>query len=360
MKKFILAVCALILIFPVISFYGCGNSKYSRTFYSFNATPVEVVIYGQDFSAELISEIETELDSINQTYSATKDGSIISQINSLDFTQTTLSNEQALVFKSAKNLNEFTSNKFNPAVYPLVKAWSFSPNYPVLDFTPPSQDYITQTLSLDITNFDNFVLDENTATLTKLNPSSQIDLGGIIKGYGADKISNILYSHGITKGYISIGSSSLKTLKMNAVMIKHPEKTTDTIVKINLNKSNDFSISTSGDYERFYTYQGVKYAHIIDTDGKPYSTGIISATVITSSGIDADALSTALCLCEFNPTAENDELRDFISKISLDEKYAGAKIYAVYSKDNVKYLITNEKQGENFTLLDNSFTIFEI
>lgn len=361
MKKFLSTLFAIILVFSVFAFCGCNGTKHALTFYSFNATPIDVVIYGKNFSEELKKGIETELENINQTFSATKNGSLISQINATDFTQTTLSEEEIKIFESAKTLCDFTNEKFNPAIHLLSKAWSFSPTFPVSAFSPPEQTLIDRILSSGAIDFDNVVLDEQLGVLTKINPETSIDLGGIIKGYATDKISEILISHGVEKGYINVGSSSIKTLKMNAVAVRHPEDTSKNIVKINLDKENDYSISTSGDYERFYNYKGTKYSHIIDgTSGKPYSTKVISATVITSMGMDADALSTALCLCSFNPKENSDELREFIKKITNDANYLDSKIYAVYSDGNQKYLITNEKQSENFTLLDDDYTIVNI
>lgn len=358
MKKFISAFCSLILIISGTLLNGCANSKYSRTFYYFNNTPIDIVIYGKDFDEELENQIEKTLSDLDSDFSISNENSLINAINSQDFSSQTLVDEYAEIFSKCKTLYSFTGGKFNPAVYPLVKLWQFSPSFPVNDFTPPKQDVIDEVLNSNIVDFDNFKLNDDNS-LTKLNPYSSIDLGGIIKGYGADKIADVLTSYGIEKGYVNVGSSSIKTIKIGSLAIRHPENTSQNIVKINLDSNSDFSISTSGDYERFYEFDGIRYSHIIDSEtGKPNQNGIISATIITSHGIDADALSTALCLCDFDDSQSTDELRTFITALLSNPDYQNAKIYAIYNKNGKKYLITNQKQGKNFTLLDDSYLVF--
>ena len=137
----------------------------------------------------------------------------------------------------------------------------------------------------------------------------------------------------------------------------HPRKDGN-IIKIT-EKLTDLSVSTSGDYERTYFYNGTTYSHIIDpSSGRPADTHIASATVITENGLKADALSTALCLFSHDPkNSDNSELIDFIKNTLKTSDFKNSAFYVVYDDNNYKQIITNKKQGENFTLSDNDYQV---
>ena len=83
--------------------------------------------------------------------------------------------------------------------------------------------------------------------------------------------------------------------------------------------------------------------------GKPADTGFQSVTVIGTDGAFCDMLSTALCSFTL------DQMREFI----LNNEY-DVQVFAVYEKDGEKQILTNKKQGDDFTLLDDEYKIVNI
>lgn len=126
-----------------------------------------------------------------------------------------------------------------------------------------------------------------------LSDSSKIDLGSVGKGAACDSARQIAEMSGIKRAVVSIGGSIMLYGEGSfRVGIASPEKgSADYIAAINT--SSGF-VSTSGTYERFFDYDGVRYHHILNpVTGYPVQNGLASVTVVSDSGILSDALSTA-------------------------------------------------------------------
>jgi thiamine biosynthesis lipoprotein len=136
-------------------------------------------------------------------------------------------------------------------------------------------------------------LNVDTRSISFDKPGLQIDLGGIAKGYAVDRAINILRSKGITSAVVAAGGDTriLGDLgnRPRTIGIRHPRKKDEFVVMIPLQNT---AISTSGDYERFFIKDGVRVHHILDPDTGRSSKGAQSVSVLSSLGIDSDALST--------------------------------------------------------------------
>ncbi len=126
----------------------------------------------------------------------------------------------------------------------------------------------------------------------------QLDLGAVGKGIACDEVRTLLSENeSVTAAVISIGGSVLTYGEKPdgsswKVAIQHPRIEGETIAVLQL--KGDWSISTSGDYERYVEKDGKRYHHIIDPKtGYPADSGLISVTIVSESGILSDALSTA-------------------------------------------------------------------
>lgn len=328
---------------------GCGVKGSSFT--AFN-TFVYIDTYGQTFSKNQEKEIKNTLISLENTFSATREGSFIAKINNADSEQVVSANAtEHEVFSLAKEYFSFSQGKFNPAIYPLLKLWGFAPKYPVLNFNLPSDSEVLSTLAY--TDFSKISLTES--GVIKQEKNLQLDFGGFLKGYATDLVGKALRSSGITQGYVSMGGSSLYLLGVESLTINHPEKSGESILSVVGSSLNNHSVSTSGTYERFYTFDDQTYSHIIDSQtGKPSQKNILSATIICKDGAFADAMTTALCLCDFNPISPTaNQLVDFINDIV--ERYQEAQIFVVYNNGEHKNIITNAN-SQAFSLLDLEYT----
>lgn len=132
-------------------------------------------------------------------------------------------------------------------------------------------------------------------SISKDHPSVQIDLGGIAKGYAIDRAVATLQAHDIDNAYLSLGGDSYvlgqRDGRLWQVGIRHPRDSQAVAITLPL---TDIAISTSGDYERFFVRDGEHIHHILNPrTGKPAG-DVMSVTVLTGRGIDADALSTTI------------------------------------------------------------------
>ncbi len=348
MKKLVKIVCLILSVCFSACFIGCGVKN--SAFTAMN-TAVYIDLYGQSIKKSVEEEIKNTLLDLEEGFSTTKEGSFVQKINGAGdnsvIPATPLERE---IVELAKSYHEFSSSKFNPAVYPLLELWQFAPKYPVLNFSVPSPESISEKLPL--TDFSALSVSEN--GVEKPNAGIKIDFGGFLKGYGADKAGKILEDNGITEGYVSIGGSSIYLISVESLNIKHPENSASPIISVNGDALGGFSVSTSGTYERFYVQDEKTYSHIIDgKTGRPAEKNLLSATVICEDGSFADAMTTALCLCDYNPeTPSENELADFMNKILT--AHPTAQIYAVYNDGNYKHLITNAESSQ-YSLLDKSY-----
>jgi thiamine biosynthesis lipoprotein len=155
----------------------------------------------------------------------------------------------------------------------------------------PNDAQIGKTLSA--VNFRHVLLDPKSQTVQFSQKGVRIDLGGIAKGYSVDRGIDILKARGFTRAYLSAGGDSRiigdRFGKPWMVGIRDPRKGEgEVITRIPL---VDAAISTSGDYERFFEEDGVRYHHIIDPHTGHSASKVRSATIIGPYATRTDGLS---------------------------------------------------------------------
>ncbi len=147
--------------------------------------------------------------------------------------------------------------------------------------------------ALPAVNYRHLLLDAKRQTVQFSQQGVRIDLGGIAKGYSVDRGIDVLKAHGITRAYVSAGGDSRiigdRFGKPWMVGIRDPRKEAgEVITRIPL---VDAAISTSGDYERFFEEDGVRYHHIIDPRTGHSASKVRSATIIGPYATRTDGLS---------------------------------------------------------------------
>ena len=362
MKFFIKFFTLLFIINCLLFGYGCSalgnsNSQHTADFLAFN-TSAYIESYSSPISNKMKEDISNILLSLDNELSINNQNSITYQLNNSNaLTMFSPSTSAYEIFQLSKEYYSFSDGKFNPAIYPLVKLWHFAPNYPVLNFNPPTSQSIEQIVNSNVLNFSNFILEDGKVYKTEQN--SQIDFGSIAKGYACEKVAQYLKNNACVDGYVNIGSSSFYLIKTNSnISVKHPRKVGEHILSITGEKVN-LSLSTSGDYEKNYIYNGTTYSHIINPlTGCPANTGIASATIICKSGAFSDAISTALCVFEHDYlNFENSELVCFMRKILTSYPQENCEFYVVFDNGEVKQVLTNRQKDIDFNLHDNSYNV---
>ena len=127
------------------------------------------------------------------------------------------------------------------------------------------------------------------------HPGVSIDLGGIAKGYAVDRCVEMLRGAGITQGMVAAGGDSRiigdRLGRPWTVGVQDPREKTQMIALLPL---VDTAVSTSGDYERYFEEEGVRYHHIINPGSGDSARDVRSVTILGPEGLFTDALSTAV------------------------------------------------------------------
>lgn len=192
-----------------------------------------------------------------------------------------------------------TNGAFDVTAKPLVDLWGIGTDHAKVP--TPSELAAAQKL----VGWQKLELNQETHSARLKEKGMGVDLGGIAKGFAVDEVRQIFAKHGVRNGLINMGSSSLYALGLNKegqpwrIGMRHPRKE-DAKEKMAVLPLKDAVLSTSGDYERFFTVGDMRYHHILDPrTGRPAQSGAISVTVVADGsvpdgGLVTDILTTAL------------------------------------------------------------------
>ena len=211
-----------------------------------------------------------------------------------------ISKELYEVLEKSLYYAELSGGKFDVTISKLTELWNFK------NETVPSNEDIMA--SLPTVNYENISLSELNGNYYVTKNTSTLDLGGIAKGYIADKLKYYLVKNGIRSGIINLGGNTVvigdkPDRSSYTIGIQEPfEEDGKYLCTIDI---EDKSIVTSGVYERMFEEDGNIYHHIIDPDtGYPSTTSVYSATIISDDSVDGDALSTTCVLLGYSKAIE--------------------------------------------------------
>ncbi len=201
-----------------------------------------------------------------------------------------LSAETIGVLQRAKHWSEWSSGAFDITVGPALALWKFDTAQTPLPSSKQSDSAVS------LIHYKDLQIKANQARLARKGMSVQ--LGAIAKGYAVDRAVKILQEEGIADAFINAGGD-LKSIGMKSpnqpwkIGLQHPRYPEKMIGAFSLSKR---AIATSGDYQKYFIQEGERYHHILNPKtGRPAKeSGVVSATVLADSVMDADALATAL------------------------------------------------------------------
>ena len=247
---------------------------------------VELWADDKDKGEQAIDALLDEMRHVDESMSTYKPTSEVSQVNA----------------KAADGPMHITKELFDLLVtakeYSVITDGAFDITYAsvgyMYDFRKhvhPNEAQIDK--ALPAVNYRHVLLDPKQQTVHFSQKGVRIDLGGIAKGYSVDRGIDVLKSRGFTRMYVSAGGDSRiigdRFGKPWMVGIRDPRKGEgEVITRIPL---VDAAISTSGDYERFFEEDGVRYHHIIDPHTGHSASKVRSATVIGPYATRTDGLS---------------------------------------------------------------------
>ena len=138
----------------------------------------------------------------------------------------------------------------------------------------------------------NLILDSKAGTVRFARPGVRIDLGGFAKGHAVDNAVAILRRRGIANAMVSAGGDSRvigdRRGRPWQIGVRDPRREGKVVAMLPL---EDVSISTSGDYERYFDDEGVRFHHLIDPSTGKSPSQIQSVTILADDGLTSEALS---------------------------------------------------------------------
>lgn len=278
-------ILALIItvIFIMVIFCSCSSTIEGEIVFG---TSLSITIDGFN-SSRTANDILERFLAIEQEISVTEPDSFISKINSaVAGEKITVPERVFSLIKLSKEWYTISDGLFNPAIYPISLLWGLDSEHINDEKTSiPSEEEIAKALAYS--HMDSFLLDEANLTVTKLYDEAKLELGGIGKGSAIDDVlsmssdySSVLINAG---GEIGIGNEE----KRIGIQSPFSSSKIDYVIT-----AFNTSIATSGTYEKYFTYDGKKYNHIIDKTGHPVTSSIVSVTVIGKSATLCDVLAT--------------------------------------------------------------------
>jgi thiamine biosynthesis lipoprotein len=200
-----------------------------------------------------------------------------------------VSKESQALLQAAQKISEKTGGAFDITIGPLKALWGFDSENPRVPDTEEIETYLRHG------NYNQVEQNDGMARISAKGLG--IDLGGIAKGYIIDAAVQGLQDAGIQGGLVECGGD-LRVFGHHPnkqywrIGIQNPRDERGSLV--GLISLNDFSVATSGDYERFFIKDGIRYHHILDPESGFPARGAISVTVAAPDAMTADALATAV------------------------------------------------------------------
>lgn len=271
----------LLLCFSIL-FLGCAERRPNEAFFFAMDTYFSLSVYGDE---DVLDEAERLVKRIEDTLSVTDENSPTFRLNAEG-----VSEENALLASLASRCIELgilTGGAFDITVYPSVRAWGF---------TTDAHHVLTKEESDALLPFIGYDKISVSGNIVRLPEGTQVDFGGVAKGYCSDELVRLLRERGVESGVLSLGGN-VYVLGQKPNGSKWKVAVNDPMGNgyVGVMEAEDKAVVTSGIYERYFEKDGVKYGHIIDPfTARPVESDLISVTVVGKSGTLCDALSTAL------------------------------------------------------------------
>ncbi|MFC3033424.1 FAD:protein FMN transferase [Pseudoalteromonas fenneropenaei] len=266
------------------------HGKTMGTTYSIKVFPGDIDLT----SSSLQAEVDEALLEVNQSMSTYIPDSEINQFNSLPADEVmAISEDFRKVAAESIRIGESTKT-LDVTMGPLIDLWGFGP-----DKRPtkrPSQEQLDDMLMR--IGVDKLVLSEQ--GLSKTIDGLRVTFSATAKGYGIDKVAELIEQHGIKNYMVEIGGE-LRVAGDKAgvepwrIAIEQPDAPMGQRQVHRVVEPGTNGIATSGDYRIFYEMDGEIYTHLIDpATGMPIKHDLVSVTVLHPSAMTADGLATAL------------------------------------------------------------------
>ncbi len=194
----------------------------------------------------------------------------------------------------AKEIYTLTNSKVNVAMGSVLSVWH---EYRENESGIPSETELSE--AARHTSIDDVIIDKENSTVMLADEKMSLDVGAIAKGYATQRIAEQMKADGVNGYILNIGGNVCCVGKRAdkqkwVVGIENPDRDDEDRVYLQTLALTSQSLVTSGDYQRFYTYEGKNYHHIIDPVTLFPAQYFSSVSILAKDSALADALSTAL------------------------------------------------------------------
>lgn len=290
------------IIFLFISVYflmtfSCSNQETSQRIYKRSQflmdTLVEIKAVTNDsgIADKAMSDAFKVIKEVEDRMSARKSGSLVDRIGrEAAGKPMKIPDELFNIIEVCQGYSMLTNGLFDISIDPVTRLWQFDQS----EKDVPKEEDIRN--AFKFVGFSGIHLDKEMGTIELDREGMSLDLGGVAKGYAVDKAVEKLKELGIVAGIVNAGGD-LRVFGEKPdgepwkIGIQDPEYSEGVIATIQL---TDMALVTSGDYERYIIYNGIKYHHIIDPKTGQPARGCKSVSVTYIRAFDADILSTAI------------------------------------------------------------------
>ena len=292
MKRLIL-IPVILVMFLINCGRSTGNKHVERSRFLMD-TLVKISIYDRDLpEEEIVEAIEKTfllMESLEKRTSLYHDSSDVFKISENEVnTDITLSPEVFEILNQSIDISEKTDGAFDVTIGAVKQLWHFDSDHSQIP------DELFLTASLKKVNYHFLQLLNKKVRL--LQPGMVLDLGGVAKGYIIDRAIELLKNQGLKSGIVDAGGD-LRIFGEHPeriiwkIGIRHPRKGSADFLGVLT--TGEASVATSGDYERYFVKNGIRYHHILDpVTGYP-ANRCVSVTIQAETALLADAYATAI------------------------------------------------------------------
>ena len=286
MLKFLSLICICFCLSGAIS----QNIYKQKTYLMGSDFEITVVAKTQLEADKQIAIAISEISRIEALISSWKTTSETSNINkNAGVNPVKVSEELFSLIQRALQISNLTDGAFDISYASMDKLWKYDGSMSQM----PSKEAIKKSVAK--VGYKDIVVDPQNTTVFLKNKGMKIGFGAIGKGYAADKAKKLLISNGVSGGIINASGD------INSWGSKPSGSLWQVAITNPLNKNKAFAmlpikdaVVTSGNYEKYVTFNSRRYSHIIDPRTGYPSQGIISVTVFAPKAELADALATSV------------------------------------------------------------------
>ncbi len=294
------------LIFTLVFFIKCSNNQQIQPFERTKVmmdTFVQISIYDQNRSKDELNQIVdlafkriAEIEQITNDYN---DSSFISMVNrEASHRAIVLDSVMYDLMLESERINKLSGGAFDITIESVKQLWNFSEDNPRI----PGDSLLAQQLRSVGAEY----LKLKDRTLQFDASGVKIDLGGIAKGYAIDQAIKVLKQNKITDAMINAGGDlrticSDLTRGKRRIWIRHPRNVD---VLYGYFPMDEGCVATSGDYERYFIFESVRYHHILDPKTGYPARKCVSVTIKAPTATEADGLATAVFVLGPEPGLE--------------------------------------------------------